>query len=149
MNIFDIIGNFTVAVVNTVTRIVTSLVELVKKKVLFLSNRIKTSNVSSQKLTKQNTSHSVNGTTTQPPIKSSSASRTRMEASKSLFTPTNPVPGQDLLMKEGWTRINVHPVPATGQQVLILKNEKNGTAKMLGKEAFLEYLKELNDKHNR
>lgn len=66
-----------------------------------------------------------------------------------LFSPQNPVPGVDLLQKEGWSRVSVHPVPETGQQVLILKNEKENKAKILGKQAFLAYLEELNKKHGR
>lgn len=65
------------------------------------------------------------------------------------FTPKNPVPGVDLLQKEGWTKVYVHPCPEANQQVLILKNEKQNTAKMLGKQAFLEYLEELNAKYNK
>jgi hypothetical protein len=97
---------------------------------------------------KQNTYHSENGTTTQTQIKSSSAKPTQTVASE-LFSRTHPLPGQDLLVKEGWTKVAVHPVPQTGQQVIVLKDEKNSKGKMLGKEAFLEYLKELNEKHNR
>jgi hypothetical protein len=146
MNIFDLIGNFVVAAVNAATRIVTELVAIVnelldtsKKKVLVkLSEQQKNSQKSSSAKSLQKPQTSQRQIVNTIPSKSSS-----------IYTPKNPIPGQDLLLKEGWTKVNVHPVPETGQQVILLKNQKNNTAKMLGKEAFLKYLEELNEKHNR
>lgn len=137
MNIFDLIGTVVVNVIKSITTVINLITVSVKKKVLTTlepkPNRQQIQELKAElaRLTKP-----------------SKPTKTEDSASN-LFSPQNPVPGVDLLQKEGWSRVHVHPVPETGQQVLILKNEKENKAKMLGKQAFLDYLEELNKKHGR
>jgi hypothetical protein len=151
MNILDLIGNFVLSLYGAflifakeVIEAVDAMIGSTKKKVSTQWNR--TLEKKSQKLS---TYPLESGITTQQQTKSSSVKLDHKENSELIFSTQNPLPGQDLLVKEGWTTARVHPVPETGQQVIILKDEKNNKGKMLGKEAFLEYLVKLNEKHNR
>ncbi len=146
MNILDFIGNLVIKAINAVTGIVTELVTIVNE--LLDTGKKKVSNELSNLQKSSQTNSSVKRSQQQPNSQRQIVN-TIPSKSSSIYTPRNPIPGQDLLVKEGWTKVDVHPVPQTGQQVILLKNQKNNTAKMLGKEAFLKYLEELNEKHNR
>jgi hypothetical protein len=116
MNLFGFIGNLLVTAIKSVTNVINLLVGKLEKKFLILQK------VRLFQSTKAATSDS------------------------NPFSPQNPVPGVDLLAKEGWTKVNVHPLVGLEQQLLILKNEKERKVKVLGKRAFLEYLEELKSK---
>ena len=63
------------------------------------------------------------------------------------FSALNPVPHQDLLIKEGWVRVIVDVVPKTNEQIVMLI-KSNTKGKVMGIIAFNKYLEELVQKYH-
>lgn len=52
----------------------------------------------------------------------------------------------ELLQKEGWDVLEVHPLQNYDEELVMLKNSKTGKGRILGREAFHKYLIELGGK---